>query len=164
MGIENILKGKRIDGLFLLFCHLGQKYEIKLNKKNIKGTRPYILKTQIAAVPPKMRLARHKLFRWSLAVLLELSAPAPLHGPQGWQGQGNQFYSPISAMGCLTPISLFTVITDTRLVSGWMAASSSYEWRSKEWIWCQENYISKNAENLKSRKGAFHYNPIWILK
>uniref|UniRef100_A0A6B0TXU6 Uncharacterized protein n=1 Tax=Ixodes ricinus TaxID=34613 RepID=A0A6B0TXU6_IXORI len=32
--------------------------------------------------------------------------------------------APISAIGCTTPISLFTVMTDTREVSGLMAASS----------------------------------------
>jgi hypothetical protein len=32
--------------------------------------------------------------------------------------------APISAMGCTTPISLLTIMTDTSAVSGRMAASS----------------------------------------
>lgn len=35
-------------------------------------------------------------------------------------------YLPMAPTGCLTPISLFTVITETKLVSGWKAASSSW--------------------------------------
>lgn len=34
-------------------------------------------------------------------------------------------YLPMSLIGCLTPISLFTVIMDTRMVSGLIVASSS---------------------------------------
>lgn len=35
-------------------------------------------------------------------------------------------YLPMSRIGCFTPISLFTAITETKLVSGWNAASSSW--------------------------------------
>ena len=47
-------------------------------------------------------------------------------GSQCWASiRVHPWYLPISLMGCFTPISLFTVMTETRLVSGWMAASSS---------------------------------------
>ena len=50
---------------------------------------------------------------------------------------------PISCTGCLTPISLFTVMMDTREVSGLMAASSS----------CRQNKSSK-AEDERWREGG----------
>ena len=69
-------------------------------------------------------------FPWfPYCILYRVSAPSPVLFLRWIQWRASirvhPWYLPISLMGCFTPISLFTVMTETRLVSGWMAASSS---------------------------------------
>lgn len=56
--------------------------------------------------------------------------------------------TPISSIGCLTPISLFTIIIETSAVDGLMAASNSL--RSIRPFELTEMYVTSNPSASKA--------------